>query len=1058
MAEPTFQDLLSDYSEDLFVGRADELALFERMITAGRPPCLILAISGQGGVGKTTLLERFRSMAGDRKVATAVADEGQLGVIEVLDHLAGQFGRDGVPFDTFMKRLQRYRELKQQIDADKGAPRGFLDFAARGAARMGMRAFKKHVPIAGDFADVMLSKEAEDRIAEEAGTFATYVAQKFKQRDDRNLVLDTTKELTGQFLIDLSMQAQYRRIVLFFDTYERTAPVLDGWLRDLLRGQYGDFHGNTRVVIAGRHPLGPQWTRFRGAVRQIELREFTEGEARLYLERSGIAERVAQDRFIELSNCLPVLLAFLVSTPDKVSAPVVGTAVECFLKGLTPNEHDAALLCSVPLRFNQDILRAVLAIDEADTAFDWLTKQPFVKATEQGWAYHHIVRAMLIQNLRHRSPARFARTHTQLAHLYESQAENLQAADQSHYANPLWWRVEIQALYHELSSDPERHLDAVLTALVNVLRSRSGFSQTGLLSFGALFEAVFEETGNQTLRVWRDSLAALVKADYISNPYEPEAILALDALLTLLSTRETLANSERSFAYWGAAAIAFRNQNPDRAITLVSEAIELSPNADAHHYRLRSRVHIQLENYGAALDDATKASELNPDAGDDSSLRSDIYFRIGDYSSALAAVSRAIELEPDKAFYYFSRGVTYLALQNWHAAVADFAKAIGLGAADGYSFRMRGMAYLFMKDHSAALVDFAKAIELDPDDARSYNGRGQAAFALQDFAGALVDFSEAIKLEPERGVNFYWRGNSRLALGDFFGALNDFSKAIELQPHSGRNYSMRGFTHFQQQDFGEALSNLSRAIEIEPEEGFLHYWLGRTHYELRDYAAALTHLSRSIELRPDDGDSYGWRGLTYYDLKDYPAALADLSKAIKLQPDDGDNYFLRGSTYYDLKDYPAALADFSKAIELQSDDGDNYFWHGRTYYELKDYPAALADFSRAIELQPANPYNYAWHGRGCAACGYAAAALSDLEHAQRMLDENGDAAYIAAAGYIQLDRLEDAIRMLRLAFERSPELLDDIAAEADFNPVRQTPEFQALLAEFDSYLSGSPRS
>lgn len=97
---------------------------------------------------------------------------------------------------------------------------------------------------------------------------------------------------------------------------------------------------------------------------------------------------------------------------------------------------------------------------------------------------------------------------------------------------------------------------------------------------------------------------------------------------------------------------------------------------------------------------------------------------------------------------------------------------------------------------------------------------------------------------------------------------------------------------------------------------------------------------------------------------------------------------------------------------------------------------------QSIQLRLARPYQ--------ATLGNVSAALADLKRSEELPSEKGKPAYIAASGYIRLNRFDDAIRLLRLAFQRSPELLDDIATDDDFDPIRETPDFRALLIEFGS--------
>lgn len=48
-----------------------------------------------------------------------------------------------------------------------------------------------------------------------------------------------------------------------------------------------------------------------------------------------------------------------------------------------------------------------------------------------------------------------------------------------------------------------------------------------------------------------------------------------------------------------------------QSIQVYGEAIELNPN-NAVYYSNRALAHIRMENYGAALEDAVKATEIDP--------------------------------------------------------------------------------------------------------------------------------------------------------------------------------------------------------------------------------------------------------------------------------------------------------------------------------------------------------------------------------------------------------------------------------------------------------------
>jgi tetratricopeptide (TPR) repeat protein len=1033
---PSFQDLLNDFADEIFVGRGEQLTLFESAIKASQPAFLILNISGQGGVGKTTLLERYCQISKNNEVAYASVTEDHLAIPKILEVFVSQLKEDGLDFDTFTERHRKYLELKEKVESDPKVPSGLMDFALRGITRVGVKSLKR-IPVAGDVADVFLSPESEEIIAEQASEFTKYIFQKFTNKDERVLLLDTDAELTRYFLEDITKALKNKKAVLCFDTYEKTSDSIEKWLVNLLHGGYGRFSSNILFVVAGRYSLGQNWTRFRRAIRLVELKEFTEEEAKDYLERSGITDEKLVSQFIEITKRLPVLLALLVSSPNQLPHDMSGDAVQRFLQGLTPEQQEAALISSLPRYFNSDILTSIFGDEEGKKAFQWLSKANFVRTSENGWVYHDVVRVMMTRYLRMRSNQQFVEVHKHLEEYYQEQITNfLGDADVKKFTDGTS-KFEAEKIYHFLCQNPIKKVEILVklfaatlwVLLVDLFEDPSAEKNTSE-SFGFLTTAyssslfqLCDEISDLTTKEQLDNFRNL--AEFLSDGSTKEPKL-FDWLLNV----DILNDQEKSMLFLLRANILEINEkNNDSALALndFNKVIQLNPSL-AMGYSLRGNYHQDNKKYELALSDISKAIELYPKHRYIYNRRGQMYKEMKDYPAALTDFSKSIELQPENGANYYWRGQTHLNMEDYPNALTDFSKSIELQPENGDNYNWRGLTYYQMKDYPNTLIDFSKAIELQSENRVNYYNRGRTHLNMEDYPNALTDFSKSIELQPENGDNYNWRGLTYYQMKDYPAALIDFSKAIELQSENRVNYYNRGRTHLNMEDYPNALTDFSKSIELQPENGDNYNWRGQTHFNMEDYPNALTDFSKSIELQPENVDNYNWRGLTYYQMKDYPAALTDFSKSIELQPENGDNYFWRGQTYYQMKDYPAALTDFSKSIELQPENGDNYFWRGQTYYQMKDYPNTLIDFSKAIELQLENGDNYYWRGRTYYQMKDYPAAFIDFSKAIELQSEDGFNYYRRAlcqhAMSNQNNYKEDAqiaLQLLRAEQEQSKE-------------------------------------
>src|SRR5437868_2871625 len=90
---PNFQNIIKSRQPDLFVGRQASLDEFRRNLDrpANDPNrYFVINISGQAGVGKTKLIDKFRKHSQEAGLLTAYTNEEQADVVAVMERIAAQ--------------------------------------------------------------------------------------------------------------------------------------------------------------------------------------------------------------------------------------------------------------------------------------------------------------------------------------------------------------------------------------------------------------------------------------------------------------------------------------------------------------------------------------------------------------------------------------------------------------------------------------------------------------------------------------------------------------------------------------------------------------------------------------------------------------------------------------------------------------------------------------------------------------------------------------------------------------------------------------------------------
>ena len=185
------------------------------------------------------------------------------------------------------------------------------------------------------------------------------------------------------------------------------------------------------------------------------------------------------------------------------------------------------------------------------------------------------------------------------------------------------------------------------------------------------------------------------------------------------------------------------------------------------------------------------------------------------WKDAIDDYTRAIELEPDEPEFWLSRGRVRYHIGETGLGEDDLSRGIDLDPEDDRSYAIRGdCRSRWCSSRHQAVADFSRAIELSPLTPNYYYSRGIVWQRLGDLARALGDLDEAIRLAPEEASYYHQRTVSWLYYGPegspLEQALPDLEAAIRLGPDTPWYREERGYIRFCQGRWADAAEDFAK--------------------------------------------------------------------------------------------------------------------------------------------------------------------------------------------------------------------------------------------------------
>ncbi|WP_330458395.1 tetratricopeptide repeat protein [Streptomyces sp. NBC_00820] len=915
------QELIGRRRRAGFVGRSDERAAFRENLDL--PPederhRFLFHIHGNAGVGKTFLVRELEQTARDRGALTAYVDEGAGSVPEALAVISRECARQGHEFRKLDRALASYRERRHEAEAVAAglesapdAPSPVTTTAVRaGLAGLGL------IPGAGPFVGAVDPAQ----LSQYADRLRRGLSARFSNQDDVQLVLSPERALTPKLLDELAdVAAGVPWIILFFDTYERTGPVLDSWLHDLMTtDQYGALPSNVVMVTAGQHPFDTaRWGGFADFMTEVPLGPFTEAEARgLLADRGVVAEPVVAE-VLRLTGGLPLLVSTLAEQRpadlDGIGDPSA-TAVERFLKWeRDPVRRAVALACALPRGLDMDVFRAAVdsTEEESEGLFTWLRGLSFVDDRGDRPRYHDLVRETMLRLLRRRSPQGWRERHEGLAAIYGrwcgEAADGIPPVEV--WQQKRWRELRLEQAYHLLCARPRTELAGALKTVIEACR----WEQADGRRWARMLEEAGGAADDAELRDWGRRLRDALADD------QQGMISAVDLLLS----RPGLDTSGRALAHGLKGRQLRRGGEYRRALAEYDRAVALSeraalPDTDlAFLYYGRGATHQSLTDFPSALADLDRADALCPDDAEILGERAETYRMAGRFEEAGTEFDRAVALDPADSYALACRAVCRHALGRLDEALADFDRALALDGTYTWALVRRARLRRARGELDESFADLDLAVSLAGSSAWVASERGDAYRLASRYEEAVTELSRAVELQPEYASALASRGVACRELGRHEEALADLDRAIALVPGYSWALGHRAQCKRELGDEEGMFADLRLAVEADPDLDWIHTELGDAHRRAGRYQEALPFLRRARELDPDDAWTLAVLGAVHLGLRDYPNAFRHLDRALTLDPEYGWALTQRAPAALETGRTERALADLDRCVALE---------------------------------------------------------------------------------------------------------------------------------------------
>jgi predicted O-linked N-acetylglucosamine transferase (SPINDLY family) len=356
------------------------------------------------------------------------------------------------------------------------------------------------------------------------------------------------------------------------------------------------------------------------------------------------------------------------------------------------------------------------------------------------------------------------------------------------------------------------------------------------------------------------------------------------ALATSLCEQVLSSNPDNSDALNLLGLIAYRTNQPERALDLYRKAIKVNPLIAAYYSNL-ALTYQQLKQTEKALDYFNKAIALKSDFADAFFYRGNLFFELKQYEPAIGSYQKAVVLNSNFSDAYYGLGSAQQSLGRFAEAIESYKKVTEINPLHMAAQFNLGLLYQTISNFNLALECFNKVVLVNSDNADAYNNIGVILMRLGQFDEALNNLENALFLNPDYAEAYFNKAlvfDHRQLLEQ---ALVMYDKALSLKFDYFEAYFNKGNLLKKLAKLHDSLACYDILLKLRPNLAEGHFARGNVLYELNKLDEACSAYDNALLFKPNYAEAYHNRGFTLVMSRQFERGIADYEKALSIKPD-----------------------------------------------------------------------------------------------------------------------------------------------------------------------------